>query len=90
MMISLSLNGSWKMRKLADQEWIRAEVPGSVLNDLLVAGIIEDPFYTDNYFDLSANETKVLEIKKEDIYQDISLEDLKEQLRVRSLWESYR
>lgn len=49
-----------------------------------------DLVLSDNYFDLSANQTKVLEIKKEDIYQDISLKDLKEQLRVRSLWESYR
>ncbi len=47
-MNSLNLNGSWKMKSTKDAGLINATVPGSVFNDLLVAGRIEDPFYRDN------------------------------------------
>jgi beta-mannosidase len=47
-MIKLNLNGAWKMREKDQTEWIDAIVPGSVMNDLLTSGRIEDPFYRDN------------------------------------------
>lgn len=47
-MITLDLNGSWKLRKVGDPDWTNAIVPGSVLMDLLNAGRIEDPFYREN------------------------------------------
>lgn len=47
-MFRLDLGGEWKFKKTADTEWLKAAVPGSVFNDLLNAGRIEDPFYRDN------------------------------------------
>lgn len=44
----LTLNGTWSMKNTRDKEWIKAKVPGSVFNDLLEEGLIEDPFYRDN------------------------------------------
>jgi beta-mannosidase len=44
----LDLNGPWQMKQTRESEWIPALVPGSVYNDLLVAGRIEDPFFRDN------------------------------------------
>jgi len=44
----LILNGKWMMKNTRDEEWICALVPGSVFNDLLTEGKIEDPFYRDN------------------------------------------
>lgn len=47
-MKKLDLNGSWKMKSVNDTEWLEVTVPGSVMNDLLSHGIIDDPFYRDN------------------------------------------
>lgn len=47
-MLTLDLNGIWKMKRTDEDEWLKAKVPGSVFNDLLNAGKIEDPFYRDN------------------------------------------
>lgn len=47
-MLRYDLNGQWKMREYPNGQWIDANVPGSVFNDLLNSGIIEDPFYRDN------------------------------------------
>lgn len=44
----IDLNGSWQMKKTTSHEWIDAKVPGSVVTDLLNAGLIDDPFYRDN------------------------------------------
>lgn len=44
----LTLNGKWMMKNTREEEWIEANVPGSVFNDLFAAGKIEDPFYRDN------------------------------------------
>ncbi|WP_298847271.1 beta-mannosidase [Clostridium sp.] len=49
-MINLNLNGKWEMRNTVNDKWIEACVPGSVFNDLLKKGIIEDPFYRDNEY----------------------------------------
>lgn len=47
-MVTIDLNGSWKMKEKGMSEWIDAVVPGSVMNDLLQNNLIEDPFYRDN------------------------------------------
>ncbi len=44
----LSLNGKWKMQKKGDSQLTEALVPGSVYNDLLNAGLMEDPYFRDN------------------------------------------
>jgi len=50
--INLSLNGDWKMKSTSatewSKDWLDVKVPGSVFNDLLSAGRIDDPFYRDN------------------------------------------
>lgn len=62
------------MRRADDPEWIPASVPGSVFNDLLNAGKIEDPFYRDN-------EDRAKEIASQDylyerqVYADSSVLD---------------
>ncbi|MDD2503485.1 MAG: glycoside hydrolase family 2 protein [Clostridia bacterium] len=47
-MIYLNLNGQWRMKRTDGHEWTNAIVPGSMYNDLLKAGKLEDPFYRDN------------------------------------------
>jgi beta-mannosidase len=47
-MTTFSLNGIWKMRRTDWREWIEGSVPGSVYNDLLNIGLMEDPFYREN------------------------------------------
>ncbi len=58
-MIKIDLNGKWKFKNIAKEEWIDAKVPGTVFADLLNAGLACDPFYRDN----------------EDKIQDLFLED---------------
>lgn len=48
----LTLNGEWKMKRTDEAEWIDAVVPGSVFQDLLQAGKMEDPFFRDNEYDI--------------------------------------
>ncbi|MFX4301496.1 beta-mannosidase [Alicyclobacillus tolerans] len=45
---AMSLNGYWQMRAVGETEWNPAKVPGSVMQDLLTAGKIPDPFYRDH------------------------------------------
>jgi len=47
-MLKVDLNGQWKMQEIGASEWLDVQVPGSVTNDLLQHGKIEDPFYRDN------------------------------------------
>ena len=47
-METVSLNGQWRMCVAGEDAWIQARVPGSVYQDLLAAGRMEDPFYRDN------------------------------------------
>ena len=42
------IHENWKMRKACSIEWLPATVPGSVYNDLLCNGKMEDPYYRDN------------------------------------------
>ena len=50
-MITLDLNGKWRMRRCGDAPWTDAKVPGSVYSALLDAGKMEDPFYRDNEYE---------------------------------------
>lgn len=47
-MIEKSLNGKWKMRQVGSQEWLEANVPGTVYADLILNKKMEDPYYRDN------------------------------------------
>ena len=59
----IDVSRKWKMRILDDKDrgydYIPATVPGSVYNDLLNVGRMEDPYYRDN-------EMKALELMKHD------------------------
>jgi len=50
-MFKLDLNGKWMMKRTEEDNWLEAEVPGSVYNDLLRSGKLEDPFYRENEYD---------------------------------------
>ncbi len=43
-----SLNGEWQFRRVGEDEWRPAVVPGGVHTDLLALGLIPDPFVGDN------------------------------------------
>ncbi len=49
-MFRLTLDGQWQFRQIGNEKWLEAEVPGSVFNDLLTAGKIDDPFYRENEY----------------------------------------
>ncbi|BBI31945.1 beta-mannosidase [Cohnella abietis] len=44
----ISLNGIWNYRMVGDPDWKNANVPGTLLTDLLSANEIQDPFDRDN------------------------------------------
>ena len=44
MVDTLSLNGAWTLEEACGVQQIPAQVPGSVLNDLLNNHLIPDPF----------------------------------------------
>jgi beta-mannosidase len=46
-MIGQSLNGTWRLREYATEEWLPGAVPGGVHTDLMAAGRIADPFVGD-------------------------------------------
>lgn len=58
-MEKMKLDCNWKMRDLAETDYIPAAVPGSVYADYLRSGKMEDPYYR-------ANEGKALELMKHD------------------------
>jgi beta-mannosidase len=43
-----SLTGKWQFQKVGAEEWLPANIPGSVHTDLLASGRIPDPFVADN------------------------------------------
>lgn len=47
-MLLINLNGNWQMKRTNEKSWLPASVPGSMYNDLLNAGKMEDPFFRDN------------------------------------------
>ena len=46
-----------------------------------------DCFFSDNYFDLSAGDEKVVSVKKCDLSKPLGLEDFKAMLQVRSIYD---
>lgn len=46
----IDLNGQWQMKRSDEAEWINAIVPGSVFNDLINAGKMEDPYFRKNEY----------------------------------------
>ncbi len=44
----LDLNGKWQMKRVDENEWMEAAVPGSIFRDLFQNGKIEDPYYREN------------------------------------------
>lgn len=48
-----------------------------------------DAVFSDNYFDLSAGETRQIDVKKEDLSTPLTCAQFKEQLKIRSLYDSY-
>ncbi|MFC3748574.1 glycoside hydrolase family 2 protein [Paenibacillus sp. GCM10012306] len=50
-MQKLTLSGVWQMKRSDESEWIKGTVPGSVYQDLLQAGKMEDPFFRDNEYE---------------------------------------
>jgi beta-mannosidase len=59
LMIIQKLHKNWKMKNLAEKEWLSAQVPGSVYSDLLLNNKMEDPFWRDN-------EDRALKIMEQD------------------------
>ncbi len=45
---TIDLQGGWQMREQGAQEWLPAQVPGTVHTDLLAAHVIPDPFIGHN------------------------------------------
>lgn len=60
----IDLNGDWKFKALDDEEWMDAIVPGTIHEDLIRVGKLEDPYYRDNEFDAQWVETKEWEYKR--------------------------
>ena len=58
-MKKIDINQKWKMKIASEDTYYDAKVPGSVYNDLLDVGEIEDPYFRDN-------EGKALELMKND------------------------
>ena len=58
-MLTEKLHDNWKMRMAGTDDTLPASVPGSVYNDLLLNGRMEDPYYRDN-------ELKALKIMEND------------------------
>lgn len=72
-----NLNGLWEMKNLCNDTTVSANVPGSVYNDLLNAGLIEDPYFRDNEYnalEISSNHyayQRTFEISDEIIKSDM-------------------
>ena len=43
-----SLTGKWQFQKVGGEEWLPANIPGTVHTDLMASGRIPDPFAADN------------------------------------------
>jgi beta-mannosidase len=58
-MLTAKLNDGWQMRSADSEEYIKAEVPGSVYSDMLKNHKMEDPYFRDN-------ELKALKLMEQD------------------------
>lgn len=45
---TILLHNDWHFKQVESKTWFPAEVPGNIFSDLLVNGLIEDPFIGDN------------------------------------------
>ncbi|UOE93553.1 glycoside hydrolase family 2 protein [Alkalihalobacillus sp. LMS39] len=75
-MLTIDLNGKWKMKQADSDEWLEAIVPGSVFSVLLKHGKMEDPFYRDNekfVYELAKKDYEY--IRKFDINESFLLQD---------------
>lgn len=50
---SIEIKNQWEVRQVGKENWMKASVPGTVHQDLLSNGLIKDPFYGLNEFDLA-------------------------------------
>ena len=50
--LEININGNWSFRKVSDQKWLKAQVPGCVHTDLVYNDLIPDPFFGTNEKDL--------------------------------------
>lgn len=64
-MFSRKINTDWRFRRVGDEDWMGACVPGSVYTDLLKNGKMEDPFWKDN-------ENKALVLMEDDYEYETS------------------
>lgn len=64
-MIAVKLHDGWKMHRYGSEDYLDAVVPGSVYNDLLLNGRMEDPYYRDN-------EMKALKLMEHDYEYETS------------------
>ncbi len=60
----IDLNGPWKFKATDEAEWMDAIVPGTVQEDLIRAGRLDDPYYRDNEFDAQWVEKKEWEYER--------------------------
>lgn len=60
----IDLNGAWKFKAIDETEWMNAVVPGTVQEDLIRVGRLEDPFYRDNELDAQWVEKKEWEYQR--------------------------
>ena len=60
----IDLNGYWKFKATDETQWMDAVVPGTVQEDLIRAGRLEDPYYRDNEFDAQWVEKKEWEYER--------------------------
>lgn len=65
MLTVLELGGEWRMREADAAAWLPAQVPGTVLTDLLRSGQIADPFYRQNEDTARALSYKEYEYERE-------------------------
>jgi beta-mannosidase len=45
---TIEIKEGWQFRKKEETQWFQAAVPGCVHTDLMINGLIDDPFYRDN------------------------------------------
>lgn len=50
-MLHETLNGNWRMREVSQNDWLNAEIPGSVMSTLLKHGIAPDPHFRLNEYE---------------------------------------
>ena len=48
-----------------------------------------DAIFSDNYFDLSAGTIKTIQVKKDDLSSLVSIEELRKQLKIRSVFDTF-